>query len=198
MNDLVLDSNTVLDNIYECEDLLLQIADINAKIEHLMGLKKYRTEALNSEIQKLKEKEECFRTVILNTIQKHDPKTKSHDFRPVGSVTCRNNKASYEIEDEDQVLAAFEEMGRKADVIVVKESLDKRKAKALIEELASKGVSVPGTVLKPASVSLSISYGVPDEDTPKAVTKTSPKVVSKKDEKEAQLEDLDKLEGLEL
>ncbi len=157
------EENVVLDNVFEIEELLCMLKNIDKESEHLQGLKKFRTEAINKELDKLSFRSEKLRGIILNTMKKHEPSQKTIKFPSVGKVTRKKTSDAWEIEDENKVIAYFDALGKKSEIIETKEVLNKKQAKIFIESIVQQNKTVDGTKLREGSESLSIAFDKEEE-----------------------------------
>lgn len=152
-------SDTYLSNVYEIEDILLVIHNLNNKIQHLKGLKDYRMKTLAEKIGDYEKRVDQLRELVLNTVKHHAPDTKKFEFPEVGNVVRRVSKGSWDIEDDEAVIEFMTQKGVADEVLApVKPKLDRKKAKEAITEFQEQGIKVPGTVYKDASESISISF----------------------------------------
>ena len=169
--------DTCLTSVFEIDDILSRIKELNDKITHLKGLKRYRAESADVEIKSLEEKVVQFRELIKTTMLALKPEEKTLHFPPLGKVSRREEKESWDIVDEDSFLKFLEEKNSKELVVKTKEVIDRRAAKKLIAQYVAEGLEVPGVKEIPASVSLSITF----EDVPKISSTTikKPKLENK-------------------
>ena len=189
-----------LTSVFEIENILLHVQKLNTKITHLKGLKKYRVESAGVEIKHLEEQVSQFRELIKNTMLTLEPEEKTLQFPSIAKVSRREEKAGWDIKDEEEFLQFLDEQGKKSSVIRVKEVVDKKIAKKLISEYADSGVKVPGVEEIPASISLSITF---EDNIPKISSSTikKPKEIEKKEESKPSTktaQTLDDLESLEV
>lgn len=189
------DSSYCLNSAYEIEDALMMIKDLTNKVEFLKGLKKHRMEQIDAEIGGNECRVARLRSIILNTMRTHEPDQKTLQFPAIGKVSRRAAKDDWNIDDESTLIAFFDKEGHKSDVVKIKESLDTRAAKSLIDHYAQNGSDVPGVSKKIGEESISITF---DDQTSKAPTKApakkpakTPKATTKS---KASLDDLDALD----
>ena len=126
-----------LTSLFEIENILLLIEEINKKQEYYKELKKYRAQSIDEKLSSLSQKEAILREVILNTMKSMNEK--SLDFPDVGKVSRRKSKASIVLEDEGVVIAYLDKKGLKAEVVKTVENIDKRKLNSLIGDLEKQG-----------------------------------------------------------
>lgn len=201
-----IDADACLTSVFEIENILLHIQELNSKITHLKGLKKYRVESADVEIDRLEEQVRQCRELIKTTMITLEPKEKTLQFPSVAKVTRREDKGGWDIADEEKFLKFVEEQGKKDLIVKTKEVVDKKMAKKLISQFIDNGIDVPGTIEIPPSVSLSITFD--EEDVPKlssaTIKKPSKAKISMDDKKSKTktvqtLDDLrDDLESLEV
>lgn len=151
--------NDVLSSTYEIEDALLVIHDLDAKIQHLKGLKQHRNRILDNQVNNLNTTVETLRSIIMNTMQQLAPDKKTLNFPAVGKTTRRKPTESWQIDDEQQMLTYLESKGVKDRVIKeIKEILDKKQLNGVLDDLTKGGKSVPGVQRVIGSESLSVSF----------------------------------------
>ena len=163
-----------LDSVYEIDQVLMRIKELNDQLDHLKGLKKYRVDSANMAIQDVEDKIEQIRGLIHRTMVELSPGEKVLQFPSIGKVARRKTPDSWCIEDEESLIAFLDSKGLKDSAVKVKEVLDIKAAKKIIEDLASQGETVPGAVKQEGSESISITF----EETPKLakVTTVKPKI----------------------
>ncbi|KKN26830.1 hypothetical protein LCGC14_0870890 [marine sediment metagenome] len=147
-----------LNSVFEIENAMLYLRKIGEDIEHYKGLKKHRAQSIDRRIKGLEEDTTKLRNIILQTMRKLSPDQKTLNFPDVGKVSRRVSKDSWEIKDDTVLLSFFEKEGRKEEIIKIKESLDVRIAKKLIETYVESGVDVPGVTKIRSPESISISF----------------------------------------
>lgn len=160
---VVLSSNEIpsefkFDSIYDIENAIVALNKINHQIDFLKELKKNRVACIEEEIKKYTGKEEWLRELVARSMKDLAPKEKTLTFPGVGKVTRRNVKGGWEIVDEPSLVGYLEQKGLKDGVMRVKESLDTKKAKALIEQMVQQNVELPGVQKKLDSESLSVTF----------------------------------------
>lgn len=162
LNHLVqngISSDSYLPDIYETEEILLFIHNLNLRIDHLKGLKEHRMNKLNGQIENYENRIDQLRNLILNTLKKHSPDIKKFEFPDIGNVIRRVNKETWEIEDENKVTDFLVEQGHEKEVLIpVKPKLDKKKAKELINDYQNRSINVPGAKYKQSTDTISISF----------------------------------------
>jgi len=150
-------NDACLTSEFEIENLLIKIQELSDKSDHLKGLNKFRKECADRELGAVNLQISQFRQVILNTMKTHKPDQKTLQFPSVGKVTRKLAKSSWRISDEELLITFLKSKGNK-DVVKVRESLDAREAKKLIEDYAERGETVPGVEEIPAGESVSIAF----------------------------------------
>lgn len=191
-----LTDDIVLSSVFEIENILIHISDLDSKLEHLKGLKKYRIETADIEIKSLESQISQFRDLIRRTMFVFKPNEKSLQFPSVGKVVKRKGSTSYVIKDETAFLDYMEQEGRYDEVIRTKAVVDVRAAKKVIDELTDSGKSIPGVEMVKTDPSISITF---EKDPPK-LSKTTIKEVSNVKLKSASTmkQDLDDLDNLDV
>lgn len=152
-----------LSSMYEIEDVLLLIDQVNRKVDYYKELKKHRTAVCDEKIYDLHSKAESLRSIVLNTMKKIAPKEKTLDFPDVGKVTRRKPKETIVIDDEGQVLEFLDRKGLKDEVVKIIETVDKRKLKAVIQQCDQTGEKVPGISKVYGNEALTITFEKPKE-----------------------------------
>lgn len=153
-----LTSDGVLDSVFEIEDILENIAELQSKVSYYQELKKYRVKTCEDKINSLQSRMDLFRKVILNTMQKLAPEKKTIDFSPIGKVTRRKPTQSWLIDDEEELIEFLEKNGRKDEVVETKEKLVKKLLDKVLIELSAKKKEIPGVTYVDNGESVSISF----------------------------------------
>jgi len=194
----VITDDLVLSSEFEIEEVLIRLQELNSKIEHAKGLKKYRVETADIEIKSLEEKIGQFRRLIQNTMFTLTPNEKSLQFPSIAKVVKRKGSDSWKIEDEAEFLKHVRNE-HKADydkVVKVKQSVDSRAAKKMIDDW-TESEDVPGVRKVEGIESISITF---DADAPKlskvSTVKTLKPLATKSTAPVKQ--DLDKLDNLDV
>ncbi len=146
----------VLENVFEIEELLSDLAKANDHIQFLQDLKKFRAEAVNIKIEEYTITTEKLRKIIQNTLAHFDEKTL--EFPGVGKVGRRTTKGRWQVQDTDAVVEYFDKKGLKKEIVQTKESVDRRKLSKLIENYQAQGEKIPGVVLGKDKESLSVTF----------------------------------------
>ena len=194
----VITDDLVLSSEFEIEEVLIRLQELNSKIEHAKGLKKYKVETADIEIKSLEEKIGQFRRLIQNTMFTLTPNEKSLQFPSIAKVVKRKGSDSWKIEDEAEFLKHVRNE-HKADydkVVKVKQSVDSRAAKKMIDDW-TESEDVPGVRKVEGIESISITF---DADAPKlskvSTVKTLKPLATKSTAPVKQ--DLDKLDNLDV
>jgi phage host-nuclease inhibitor protein Gam len=182
-----------LNSVYEIVDALEVLKRLDQKVEFLKGLKKHRAEQIDAEIADASKRAERLRSIILTTMQTHEPSQKTLSFTGTGKVSRRVIKGSWEITDEDAVIQFMTARGLRGQVVRVKESLDVKSVKSLLDDLSEQGIVVPGTKATEDREGLSVSFVEEKEDAP-AKAKKGEKQIPTKPVTKAALDELDELE----
>ena len=152
-----------LNSVFEIDQVLLRIIELNEHREHLVGLKKYRVDSANVAIKDVEDKIDQIRNLIHRTMVELSPGEKMLQFPSIGKVSRRKTPDAWSIDDEDALIKFLDSKGLKSAAIRVKEYLDAKSAKKIIEDLSSQGETVPGVTKQIGGESISITF----EDTPK-------------------------------
>jgi len=148
----------ILNSVYEIENVLLILKSLDQKIDWYKHLKKYRTASIDEKINDLEERMSRLRDVVLSTMKKLEPKRSTMNFPAIASVTRKANPGKWEIEDEESLLVFLSKSGHKNDVIKVKETLDMKELKKVLDDFDVSSVKVPGVIHTPGKESISIKY----------------------------------------
>lgn len=148
----------VLDSVFEIEDVLESIAELQDKSTYFRNLKKHRIETCDYKINNCENKIEQLRKVILETMKKLAPKDKTIDFSPIGKVTRKKPTQSWVVEDEETMLSFLKKQGKKDTVVEVKEKIIKRQLDRVLDEISNKIKEIPGVTLKTGDESVSIIF----------------------------------------
>lgn len=159
----------VLDSVYEIEELLVLISDMEKKIDYLKGLKEYRVSSIDQQITKQSNRIDQLREIILQSMKSLSPDEKTLHFPDIGKVTRKKTSDSYEIEDEAAFVEAVVNLGYKDRVIEIKEKINLKEAKKLAMEIKD----IPGTRVKSGKESVSISFEKSKKTPSSAVSKKS-------------------------
>ncbi len=152
-------TDTCLSSVFEIEHVLLKVQELNDKLTHLQGLKKYRVESADIEIKAIKEQIDQYRGLIQTTMLELEPNQKVLQFPSIGKCQRRKSPDSWKIEKQDEFLAFLESRGMKDKVLKkVKETVDLREAKKVLDALEKEGVSIPGVSKEEGSDSLSVTF----------------------------------------
>lgn len=181
-----LPNDAILDSVYEVEDVLIAISDIDRKIEHLKGLKDYRMKSINAELEKLENQELVMRDLISRSLKQLQPDQKTFHFPAVGKVTRRTTSDSWEVIDEQAVLSSLQKIGLKSRVVETKEIINKKELKKVVSELTNQNQSIAGVALKEGTDSISITFEDRNVPLPKK-TSTSQKTIDDLDALESQV-----------
>jgi len=119
-----------LDDLYGIEDLALSAKELKKQLEWLKGYKSKKAEDIAKKVQVLQSKLDFFKKVVLTTLQEYNEK--SVDFPGSCKVSSRNQKAKWNIVDEDEFIEVIEKAeadGVKVDGVLeeVKETVVKKK-----------------------------------------------------------------------
>ncbi len=185
--------DVVLSSIFEIENILIHINELNSKLEHLKGLKKYRVETADVGIKSLESQIAQLRELIQRTMFALKPDENNLLFPSVGKVVKRKGTTSWVIKDEPAFLAYMQQEGKFDEVTKTKVSIDARKAKQVIDDLVESGDDVPGVEKVEGEPGISITF---DDDAPrltKSTTKGVPDAPAGKSPKQ-QLDNLDDLD----
>lgn len=107
----ILESGVVrpMSDLNNIEAALVMMRQANEKIEALRSLKRAREEAINAEMDKLRNRLDFLKSVIVRTLQDHNQKTVS--FPGVGKVSRRKKKGSWLVKDEEALMDVLKKEG---------------------------------------------------------------------------------------
>lgn len=159
-----------LSSMYEIEDILLLIGEVNRKVEYYKEMKKHRIASIDDKVDSLIAKADCLRSIVLNTMQKIVPNEKTLDFPDIGKVTRRKPTETISIDDQDKVINYLEKKGMKDEVVKISETVDKRKLKTIVQHLGKAGDTVPGVSTVIGSESLTITFEKPKPESEQTAT----------------------------
>jgi len=166
-------SDCILNSVYEIENVLLMLKAISEKIDFFKELKKFRTKSIDEKIADLEVKSIKLRTVVLDTMKKLDPDHTTLNFPSIGSVTRKKATTKWEVGDEDSLKGFLEESGCKNEVVKVKETLDSRKLKKILDDFYNARVDVPGVTRIVGDEGISIKYDLNQKESEVAANKGS-------------------------
>lgn len=96
-----------LDDLYLIEDTALTVQELTKKLEFYKGYKKKRVADIMDEMKVVQNKIEFFKDIIISTLKKN--KEKSVKFPGSCTVSSRNQKAKWQIDDEEEFITVLQE-----------------------------------------------------------------------------------------
>ena len=117
-----------LESEFEIEDLIKMINSFDTNLDFYEGLKKNRAATIDYEMQKIENKKEFLKKVVLATLEKFNKKSLS--FPGIGKVTAKDLDGKWIINDEEELIktlrqelpqADFDKIVQKKNVVVKKE-----------------------------------------------------------------------------
>ena len=166
----------VLTSVFEIENILSMLREIEDKVKFYKDLKKFRAQSIDVEIDHLSDKSQRLRKAVLATMKSLEPKKKTLTFPSVGKVSRRKGKDKWNVSDEQAMLAFFDSEGVKDQVIRTVEKVDGKEVGKVLENFADQDMAVPGATKKPAEEILSITY---DKDESADEVSTKPRIPEK-------------------
>jgi len=148
----------VIDNIYKMEELLEVIQKLNKKNERLSELNQYRMKVTKEKVSENTEKITRLRKIILEGMKRLAPDEKTIDFSPIGKITRKKNRSSWEVTDDQELIKFLKDKGLEESVIVIKQSLDKRELEKVLDKVSKSVDSIPGASLVPGEEGVTITY----------------------------------------
>lgn len=160
LNSLLIEASSTdsLSSMYEIENVLLLLDEINKKKEYYKELKRVRTRSIDDKISTLDSRSEVLRQVVLNTMKEAAPNEKTLDFPSIGKVTRRKPKASWSVDNEEVLLSFLDNEGQKEEVIKTVVSIDKRKLKLVLDTYSKTGTQIPGVSSVSTPEALTITF----------------------------------------
>jgi hypothetical protein len=152
-----------LNSVFEIDQVLLRLIELDDQLDHLKGLKKYRVDSANMAIKDVEDKVVQIRDLIHRTMVELSPGEKVLQFPSIGKVSRRKVPDGWSIDDEEALIKFLESKGLKDAAVKVKEVLDIKAAKKIIDDLSVQGETVPGVTKQKGGESISITF----EDAPK-------------------------------
>ena len=132
-----------LEDVYLIEDTALTVQELNQKLDFYKGYKKKRAQDIADEMKVIQNKIEFFKSIIIATL-KHN-KEKSVKFPGSCSVSSRNQKPKWQVDDEEEfitVLQAAKKAGEDVDdalEVVTQYNVKKNEASKLLALWESSG-----------------------------------------------------------
>lgn len=157
----------VLSSIYEVENALIFLEQVKKKIEYYKNLKKHRSKSIDTHLDYLENGAIRARQIILRTMQELEPDNKTFNFPSIGKVSRKKLPSSYTIDDEDQLLSYLESKGLKGQVVEMKEVVNAKKLKSLLDDLIHmQNGNIPGVSIKIGEETISITYESSEKSLP--------------------------------
>jgi hypothetical protein len=147
-----------LSSVYELEDVLSSLKEIDKKVQFLKEYKKNRAAIIDAEIKAYEDKNEWLRNLALTTMSTLAPKEKTLSFPGIGKITRRTVKGGWDIIDERSMLAFLEDIGVKDDVVETRVVIDKKKVKPILDNFSKQRSDIPGVVKKKDYESVTITH----------------------------------------
>ncbi len=156
-----LSPDQTLSSLYDIENILILIGELNHKVDHYKKLKQHRVKAIDESISELVGKTDALRSIVMNTMKKVAPNDKTLNFPAIGKVSRRKSKDGIVIDDQDAVLDFLDKKGEKGEVVKIVKSVDKRKLNSIVSAYQKSGDKVPGISIVAGTESLSITLEKP-------------------------------------
>jgi hypothetical protein len=154
------DNVEALESDLEIEDIITLVKDVENKIDFLGKLKKKRTEVIDVEIEKLNDKKNKFKSIILKTLEKFGHK--SLNFPGIGKVGVKNFSGKWEIKNEEKMIDYLQNnLVEKdlANIFTYKPSVSKKELNKLLDDFIATGKDIKDFAEKTQDEkSVSISY----------------------------------------
>lgn len=126
-----------LDDLYLLEDVALTIQELEKKKDFYKGYKKKKSQDISDEIKVIDNKVQFYKSVMVSTLESN--KEKSVKFPGSCSISARNQKAKWVVNDEEEFIAVLQ-VAQKAgedvdDVLekVTQYNVRKREASKLLD-----------------------------------------------------------------
>lgn len=150
-----------LSSVFDIEEVLLYLRDVEGRVEFLKELKRARTQKIDESIGRCEEQVGKLKAIILNTMKTYEPNKKTIPFPGVGKVARRKTPAKWVIDDEQKFIEWLSEADRQV-AVKVKESVVKKEADKVLERTKAASKPLPETVhYEEGGESLSISFEEP-------------------------------------
>jgi len=126
-----------LDDLYLLEDVALTIKGLEKKKDFYKDYKKKKSQDINDEIKVIENKVQFYKSIMVSTLESN--KEKSVKFPGSCSVSSRNQKAKWVVNDEEEfiaILQAAQKAGEEVDDVlekVIQYNIRKREANKLLE-----------------------------------------------------------------
>jgi hypothetical protein len=96
-----------LDDVYLIEDTALAVQELTQKLDFYKGYKKKRVQDIADEMKVIQNKIEFFKSIIIATLKQN--KQKSVKFPGSCTVSSRNQKPKWQIDDEEEFITVLQE-----------------------------------------------------------------------------------------
>jgi hypothetical protein len=96
-----------LDDVYLIEDTALAVQELIQKLDFYKGYKKKRVQDIADEMKVIQNKIEFFKSIIIATLKEN--KQKSVKFPGSCTVSSRNQKPKWQIDDEEEFITVLQE-----------------------------------------------------------------------------------------
>ena len=119
-----------LEDMYLIEDTALTVQELNKKIDFYKEYKKKRAQDIADEMKVLANKVDFFKSIIIATLKKN--KEKSVKFPGSCSISARNQKPKWQVDDEEEFITVLKEAQKAGeDVDAVLEVVTQYNVKAV-------------------------------------------------------------------
>ena len=176
-------------DVSELEDALIEIRTTQEEIDHVKALKKRRAAVYDEQIKAAEAKETILREAIERCMK--TSKKKTLKYPGVGSVSRRNVKGKWVIEDEDALVKHCEDLGIGDDAYEETIKINKTKMNKVLDELDKNSNLPDGVKREDDRESLTVSVEKPKVEEESPAPTAEPKAVFGSGVAE---EELDKLE----
>ncbi len=96
-----------LDDVYLIEDTALTVQELTKKLDFYKGYKKKKVQDIADEVKVIQNKIEFFKSIIIATLKEN--KQKSVKFPGSCTVSSRNQKPKWQVDDEEEFIAVLQE-----------------------------------------------------------------------------------------
>lgn len=161
-NAIVQTTPSSIQHPVEIDELLVNIAAIDAQIEHYEALKKHRNSVIDAEIDKLEGNKAQYREAIQQFMASNGEKTLN--YPGVGKVTRKAGTRKWIVKDEDALISYLKanpglSPQLLAKVVVTEEKVVKKELNKILDDLNAHNALQTDTVeLEASKESLSISF----------------------------------------
>jgi len=175
---------TPLDDLYLLEDVALTVKELNKKIDFYKDYKKKKSQDIGDAVKVLENQISFYKDIMVSTLT--NKKEKSVKFPGSCVISARNQKAKWNIEDEEEFIAVLQEAQKSGENVddvlekVTQYNVRKREANKLLltweqsgklKDFLAKAKKGSGDIVikDPAKISVSIKFLEEEEDSEEGI-----------------------------